>query len=180
MNKNKLSRIFLFISILAFLAVGILMIAFSKAEFERTNYFFGSILIGTAIPPIIWLLAKRDFKEPFKIPFFVLLLGSIAMGATLLCSNQAKVGTMCVMWGIYSSIYAFYSIFDSFRYLKVSKLEIVEIIASIVEIVFSILLIINKDEAVDHHLIIAGVIFIIKAVTYFLECIIEIKHSKQQ
>lgn len=117
------------------------------------------------------------YKLYRKTPYLVFAAISLTLGLTFLLSNEISVEHMCLIWGIYDICKAIFGIVDATIEVKDNKLEIMEIVASIGHLVFGVLLCVHLSEGITAHLIFMGVAFLIVALKFGIEFIMNLQQE---
>ena len=160
------------IVILGSLIIGttILVCHFLESPISRTLIGLIIIAIG-AIGVIEYLTLKIEIKLK-SVQSLITYLLTIALGIILLFIDVSGE-TVCIIWGIFTIIFALVRIVSSFMHiLKQPLLHIVRLISQTTAVVFAIILIVKTISFAHTFFIFTGILLLIEGVVLLIEFII--------
>ncbi|MCR5332455.1 MAG: hypothetical protein K6E11_00285 [Bacilli bacterium] len=176
MNK----KVLLIITIALYLFIGIFALVHNNTSFIGEKYFIAGMITASILPLIAVYITHEYYRNSFKIPYLIIIIAGITIGALFALSNSIDLVAMLITWGIFDIVKASYEIFDASFEIKENKFEIMEIVAGIGEIAFGILLIIHLHHGISHHLIYMGVSFIFIAIKYTIDLFMHHHHDEHE
>ena len=163
-----------------YVAVGIFTITHAATQNEYAANILGIIVVLTSLVHVALYFLKAGWKNPSKGFYLVIGIVGVGLGFVFMFSEHIDIINICIFWGILDMIRAALEIKDVIPELKEEKLEIIPLLVSIGDFILGILLCIHGEEGIAVHLIYLGSAFILTAVKFVVEMIIEGKEEKKE
>lgn len=173
MKKTNVLQIVLeLIVILGSLIVGTTILICHFLNVSITKTLIGLIIVSIStigISEFLTLKIETKLKSILSLVFYI--CGDI-LGLILLLLN-INGHALCIIWGIFTILFATVRITTSFfNLLKQPLLNIMRIITKTVAIVFGIILIVNTLEFAKTFFVFIGIILLIEGIVLLIEFII--------
>ena len=145
-------RIYYIIRFVIFTILAVLIGIFSHQLLEYLDYLVGGVMLifglgGLFFP--IYRSKKKFFEEyQFYLGCIEILLGIIIMTAF---KDANGFNSVCMIWGTWTIVRESFELYETSHKFMHKFPAILSLALSIVEIVFSILLIVSAEEAIEHH-----------------------------
>ena len=171
-RRSVLHIILELIVILGYLVLGmtILTFAFQKVPFDRI--FIGVLISAIGVLEFTDFVTWKYATKMRSMQFAIGAVFSIVLGLVFVIIKMNS-NILCYLWGGFSIAFALVRIATGTVNLAYQPLiNSVRIILAIVQIVFSVLLIVQKLNALNSYIVFLGISFVIEAVALFVEFMI--------
>lgn len=178
MKQSKILSIILqILSIVIYIAAGIVIVILSgnKEIFDKSV--LGWVLIATAIIRAIRALIEKHTitEKPYELTLPMINLG---FGFVVLFANL-EMQLICLYWGIIEICASSIEMTMAFRIIKRNLISILNVLINVVEFVFGILLCVHLEEGIAIHLVITGALFIAIAIEEIILLILDMRAEKK-
>lgn len=160
------------IVILGNLIIGITVLTYLNHGSHGDQMFVGMILLAIGIIEFTGFMNLKFITKIKSIQNAVVAVLTVALGVIFMVAGM-DISQMCLIWGICFIVFSVAKISASIVNLGHQPLlNTVVIVLCIIEIVFSIFLIVQRQESLDRHLVYLGISLVIKAVVLLIEFIV--------
>lgn len=173
MKRNALHILLELIVDIGFLVLGVTILTFLGQGIPFPFSTIGPLVLAVGVLEVADFFTWKFATRRRSIQSLVAAILSVALGIFFIIGHNIDTKVLCIIWGIASVVFSVAKIATGVMNLSYQPLiNGVKIILSITEVVFSILLIIQQQHAIQHHMLFLGIALLVEAVTLFVEFVI--------
>lgn len=173
MKRNALHILLELIVDIGFLVLGVTILTFLGQGIPFPFSTIGPLVLAVGVLEVADFFTWKFATRRRSIQSLAAAILSVALGIFFIIGHNIDTKVLCIIWGIASVVFSVAKIATGVMNLSYQPLiNGVKIILSITEVVFSILLIIQQQHAIQHHMLFLGIALLVEAVTLFVEFVI--------
>ena len=175
---EKLRKFNTIASIVTLFVLAVTMLVLAFIPIERDHNYLGVIIITSSIVHLATFSIGGGFRNKNKIIDFTFFILAIIVSLVFFIFGQISIQIMCIIWGGFDILRNVAHLISSIIEVRENKLEIMEMVAAVMEIIFSILLIFEKDAGITVHLVVMASAYSIFGSKFLIDYFQEESHHK--